>query len=114
MLAILTDPQLPEGMAATRAVILAALALILYFLPAAAAWKKPQFSSVMVINLFLGWTLIGWVVALAWGLQSPSRPSVTVQQQQPTAPGPAILCRSCGKYSFPGSLFCSACGAKLE
>ncbi len=41
--------------------------LALYFLPTivAVARKVTHQGSVVVINLFLGWTFIGWVVALA-------------------------------------------------
>lgn len=35
------------------------VAALLYFLPAVIARKKPNASSVFVINLFLGWTLAG-------------------------------------------------------
>lgn len=28
----------------------------------------PNSNSILAINLFLGWTLVGWVVALVWGL----------------------------------------------
>jgi hypothetical protein len=43
------------------------LALALYFVPSivAVARKVTHQGSVIVINLFLGWTFIGWVVALA-------------------------------------------------
>jgi hypothetical protein len=39
----------------------------LYFVPTivAIARKVSDQGSVVVINLFLGWTLVGWVVALA-------------------------------------------------
>jgi hypothetical protein len=41
--------------------------LVLYFLPTMIAWYRdsPVAGSVTVVNLFLGWTFIGWVVALA-------------------------------------------------
>jgi hypothetical protein len=41
--------------------------LALYFLPAIVALTRHvrNQASVIVINLFLGWTFIGWVVALA-------------------------------------------------
>jgi putative effector of murein hydrolase LrgA (UPF0299 family) len=41
--------------------------LALYFLPSvvAVARKVTHQGSVVVINLFLGWTFVGWVVALA-------------------------------------------------
>jgi hypothetical protein len=48
---------------ALMAVVLAAI----YFLPTivAAIRGMPQTAPIVIINLFLGWTLVGWVVALA-------------------------------------------------
>lgn len=46
------------------------LALIagLYFLPVIVAGSRNHHNTgpIFVVTLFLGWTLIGWVVALAW------------------------------------------------
>ena len=41
--------------------------LVLYFLPSIVAFarKVTHQGSVIVINVFLGWTFIGWVIALA-------------------------------------------------
>jgi hypothetical protein len=41
--------------------------LAIYFLPTMIAWYRdsPVAGSVTVVNLFLGWTFIGWVVSLA-------------------------------------------------
>jgi hypothetical protein len=46
--------------------------LVLYFLPSiiAVARKITHQGSVIVINLFLGWTFIGWVVALAMAFRT--------------------------------------------
>lgn len=33
----------------------------------------PNTAPVAVVNLFLGWTLVGWVVALAWALSATER-----------------------------------------
>lgn len=40
---------------------------LVYFMPILMAWynKKKNSAAIAVINLFLGWTFIGWVVALA-------------------------------------------------
>lgn len=48
------------------------LLLIAYFVPSLLVWgrKVPNPGSVVVINVFLGWTLIGWVVALAMAARS--------------------------------------------
>ena len=42
--------------------------VILYFLPSivAVCRRKRSDLAIGVLNLFLGWTLIGWVVALVW------------------------------------------------
>jgi len=42
--------------------------LALYFLPTIIAMsrKHRQKFPIMIVNIFTGWTLIGWVVALAW------------------------------------------------
>jgi hypothetical protein len=54
---------------------LAAVAVALYFRPCLiAGWRDhPQSGPILVVNFFLGWTGIGWVVALAWSLSSISR-----------------------------------------
>ncbi|MDA8116310.1 MAG: superinfection immunity protein [Actinomycetota bacterium] len=48
------------------------LGLVLYFVPTIIALvrKVPNSVSVLVVNLFLGWSLIGWVVALAMAVRS--------------------------------------------
>ena len=45
----------------------------LYFLPIVAACIRCalHLNGIIVVNLFLGWTLIGWVAALAWAVTSP-------------------------------------------
>jgi hypothetical protein len=44
---------------------------VLYFLPAIIAFarSKRDAVSILVLNIFLGWTMIGWVVALVWALK---------------------------------------------
>ncbi len=52
--------------------LLAVVLLGLYFLPTivGAARKVVNIGSVFAINLLLGWSLIGWVVALAMALRT--------------------------------------------
>lgn len=42
--------------------------IFFYFLPALVAWHKSKrnFTAIFVLNLCVGWTFIGWVVALVW------------------------------------------------
>ncbi len=46
---------------------------MVYFTPTIAAIGKKGLAGVFVINFFLGWTLIGWVVALAWAVSSDKK-----------------------------------------
>jgi len=39
---------------------------VLYFIPSAVGMNKRNAKAIFVLNLFLGWTLIGWVIALVW------------------------------------------------
>lgn len=51
-------------------------ALVAYFLPSGVAFSRKHHNrdSVLVINLFLGWTFIGWVVALAMAASAVKQP----------------------------------------
>jgi len=50
--------------------------LVLYFIPTIVAYSKARHNkgAVFIINLFLGWTFIGWVVALAWAVSNKNPP----------------------------------------
>lgn len=48
--------------------ILFVILFIVYFLPWYLSGDKPQTNSVLVLNLFLGWTFIFWVIALCWAV----------------------------------------------
>jgi Superinfection immunity protein len=45
---------------------------VMYFLPSivALARNKRDTLSIFLLNLFLGWTLIGWVVSLVWAVKT--------------------------------------------
>lgn len=47
------------------------LGFVLYFLPTIIAFARSKHDSVaiLVLNFFLGWTAIGWIVALVWALK---------------------------------------------
>jgi hypothetical protein len=45
---------------------------VMYFLPSivALARSKRDIIAIVLLNLFLGWTMIGWVVALVWACKT--------------------------------------------
>jgi hypothetical protein len=48
--------------------LLGILAAGIYFMPSFFAWiaRKRNTLAIFALNLFLGWTFVGWVLALAW------------------------------------------------
>ena len=91
--------------------------LFLYFLPAFLARKRSDFTAIFVLNLFAGWTFIGWIIALVWALSSGEQRQVAVPAQLGAPPQPAsgtsFFCSVCGKSCEAGARFCSSCGAAL-
>jgi hypothetical protein len=55
-------------------IVLILLLIGFYFLPSIIGRKKRNRGAIFALNLFLGWTLIGWVVSLVWALthEAPS------------------------------------------
>lgn len=55
-------------------ILLPILALICtaYFVPTIVAYarQKRNAGAILALNIFLGWTVIGWVVALVWALKT--------------------------------------------
>jgi hypothetical protein len=44
------------------------LLLVVYFLPSVIAGGRghKNYNAILLLNLLLGWTLLGWIVALVW------------------------------------------------
>jgi Superinfection immunity protein len=74
--------------------LLTAGSAVLYLLPVivGVARRVPDIGAVAVVNIALGWTLVGWVAALAMATRSappPAAPAVQVFQSfSPPARGP--------------------------
>ncbi len=51
--------------------------LILYFFPAinALSRKHRETKAILVLNIFLGWTFLGWIAALVWSFTSQTKPA---------------------------------------
>lgn len=66
--------------------------LCMFFLPSIVAGLRGHQSTVaiFVLNLLLGWTVIGWIVAFIWSLSAVWRPPHTIIVQQPPGPTTTI------------------------
>lgn len=53
------------------------LSILVSFLPTIIAIRKNHVNvvAIFVLNLFLGWTFLGWVIALIWALYNSSNKS---------------------------------------
>lgn len=77
------------------------MAVVLYFLPSLAAWGKRNWGAISLLNLLLGWTLIGWIVALMWGWAMEAARPKSVQADSEI---PSDLCAHCGNARFTDRL----------
>jgi ABC-type Na+ efflux pump permease subunit len=85
------------------------VSIVLYFLPSIVGRRKRNAGAIFVLNLFLGWSLIGWVVAMVWAVAKDDLPQPIVIHSAV----PGTFCASCGKYSPPGSRFCGNCATRI-
>ncbi|MBS1188931.1 MAG: hypothetical protein H6R10_723 [Rhodocyclaceae bacterium] len=92
--------------------------LTLYFLPTVIAWSRDHDGMVKIflLNLFFGWTAIGWIGALFWSISSSSAsfepsPATPVQQEDS---GQRIRCPECAELILKMAKVCKHCGHKLD
>ena len=112
------------------------IAIVVYFIPSIVAYARGarNFLAIFLLNLFLGWSLLGWVGSLIWALLDEKKDYVRVQipytapligpqtaaPQSPAAAttgaaGPArAFCSHCGQAVSPDDHFCGHCGHTLE
>jgi hypothetical protein len=64
----------------------------LYFLPTIEGKLRdqPNIVPIALVNLFLGWTVIGWVVAMAWGCAARQERVQAVPTHTPVAARPEV------------------------
>ncbi|MBO4672146.1 MAG: superinfection immunity protein [Alphaproteobacteria bacterium] len=62
------DVPIFDGSIPVRGIGIIVLLIVLYFLPAIVAINKKHADAICVLNIFLGWTFVGWVGALVWAV----------------------------------------------
>jgi hypothetical protein len=95
-------------------ILLFIAALLLYFLPALVAERRrhPNRTSIGVLNLLLGWTLIGWVAALVWACTA-IEPRFSASADCPDPLPPKAHCPFCAEPIQPAAIKCKHCGSML-
>jgi hypothetical protein len=59
--------------------IIIILLIALYFLPSILGFKLRNAGSIIILNLLLGWTVIGWIVALIWSVSNEKKENIVVK-----------------------------------
>ena len=104
ILSFMTMTLLYSRNSTSAAVILflavAGIGLLFYIIPSLVAYshKHPHADAICAVNLLLGWTLLGWTVALAWPLM-PVKPT---------------LCPICGNQVPGNTRICPHCKTNYE
>lgn len=61
--------------------ILFVVSLVAYFLPSIMASSRDHnnTAAIFILNLFLGWTFVGWVIALVWSFTDNVEKPIDIQ-----------------------------------
>lgn len=105
------------------------IGLEIYFAPTTIAHyaKKRNFGAIFFLNLALGWTLVGWVVAMVWAMAkedvivTPAAAPAPMNWrplpgETPKPPAPADDLRDCPFCAEPvkkAAIKCKHCGSEL-
>lgn len=86
-----------------------------YFAPTIVALvrRHPQQWAILAVDLFLGWTIIGWVIALAWSLMRVERSNADVLLAVTLADRDTKPCPSCAERVKVAAVKCRFCGQDL-
>lgn len=84
-------------------------AVLLYFMPTIVAMVLREDPLIIfLVNLFLGWTVIGWFAALFWAVAERNALQITQVRTVPASSG--RFCSHCGAAASPGAALCPNCG----
>ncbi len=64
-------------------ILLVLVGMVVYFVPCLVGSRRNHRNAmpIFILNLFLGWTFVGWVGAMGWAMTD------NVKADAPTAPG---------------------------
>lgn len=95
--------------------------IFLFFAPSYVAYSRDHRNAtpIIILNIFLGWTFVGWVVALVWSFSDnvpPPRPSAPKRpSEEPTvrSENDRVICPQCRELTNARIESCLHCGSDL-
>jgi len=105
-------------MAEIWALLVVVVSIGIYFIPYILAKqnKKQNAGAIGALNFFLGWTLVGWVVALVWAMSKdanvvqPAPPVMATSPAPPLATPAQRKCPDCAEMVLLEAKKCRFCG----
>lgn len=66
------------------------IGFLFYFLPSILGFARhqPNKTAILILNIFLGWSFIGWIIALVWAFKKEAQPVQVVNNYNPPTQPP--------------------------
>ena len=88
--------------------LLMIIAIALYFMPTIVAGYRQQYSFflILVLNILLGWTMLGWLLLLIWASFGDPHSAWSRPAEK--------KCPYCAEYIKAEAIKCKHCGSELN